>query len=471
MFPCSLRTFLRGRAEGLCFLLLSVTVAPLALACALLGLLRGNGAEVRKRLAHGIRRWGRMAAHGLEDIRAAWHINTRFEREVSLWHHVVLLELLAAANLADPPKAEAGAERYLVCKLAHFGDAMHIGPMLKALRAARPSARIDLLVGPWCEDYGRRLREVDQVVVYTPHYVLFNRGSRRGLRRGWREWAFLRRLHAARYDVVISTSTLNLPELLLIQAAAPAYWVGTGIGLLAWYPDPPARVETYDTGAYEADRVVGLLRHLGLDGAPAGLEYPVTADESAFAVATRQAATGNTARPLVVVAPGAGWPGKAWPADRYAKVVRHLVESVGACVALAGSPEEKALAGTVARLAGVPVLDLAGQTTLGQLAALLREANLFLGNDSGPMHLAAAAGIPMVVLFGPTVASKWAPKQRCTVLQKEHRCEGCWSWHPNARCAHDNACMKRIEVDEVIEAVRARLQEAAPRPERRGEPA
>ena len=162
--------------------------------------------------------------------------------------------------------------------------------------------------------------------------------------------------------------------------------------------------------------------------------------------------------PLAVLVPGAGWPGKQWPAEWFAAIGDRLRREAGFAVVLAGSAGEAELCRSVAARMREPAASLAGKTSLAQLAALLAQAGLFVGNDSGPMHLAACFQSPSVVCFGPTIASKWAPRHaRARVLQHED-CAGCVSWHFRASCLHGNRCMKSIAADEVWTAISAVLE-------------
>ena len=405
-------------------------------------------------------RWGRRVRYGLKDFRDAWWIQSTFEPIRNFWHHLLLIEACAATGSVRSPIAVPlpPAARILVVKLAHFGDALHIVPLLKALRAQRPGCRIDLVVGPWCQALARRLAPVDQVLVYAPHYVLFNRGSRAGRRGLGREIGFLRMLRRQRYDLMISTSTMNLPELLLAQAAQPALLIGAASAHPAYPVAVPSRLEPYASAMYEADRVSGLLRAVGLEPGPGRLEYPLDAAAQAFGAGVRADLLAAGWGRMAVLAPGAGWPDKAWPPERFSALADWLMTEQRMGVVLVGAPPEEPLGRTVAAAMRQPPVNLVGQTTLDQLAGVVQAADVFVGNDSGPMHLAAAYGIPVLCLFGPTVAAKWAPPRRCRVLQHPHDCSDCCSWHPLARCQHDRACLRRISVAEATAALQELLE-------------
>jgi len=453
-----LRT-IRDRLEGLLLLLLAPGWFALALAARVGGRLRGwhrlPDAGRRAR-----RRWRGYLRNGLRTWRETWWVHLQFEMPRQLLHHVWWTEFFSACNQAGlPPPA---GERYLIIKLAHFGDALHVGPMIRQLHAARPGAEIDVLVGPWCADLARRWPGVRQVFTYVPHLFLFHRGQPKGLRRGLAEGLLLSRLRRRRYTTVFSTSTLNMCEWMLIQAAHPRRWIGADAEITGGFADSEACVEPYAHRLYEAERVSGLLRHLGLTPAVEPPFFTLAPEEEAFAAARLAELGGNAAGPVVALAPGAGWPGKIWPVERMGEVAKRLREEQGARIVVLGSAAERNLADEVARVAGAPILNLAGRTTLGQAAAVIRQARLFVGNDSGPLHFAACFDTPSLALFGPTIASKWAPRgPRHRHLQKGYSCMGCVSWHPAAACQHDGACMKLIEVDDVVAQATELLREPA----------
>lgn len=405
-------------------------------------------------LKPGICRWGYFVGSGLRLYRESWWPLPSLESPSVFWRHWFWTELFAAINKRS--NRDIDKKRFLVIKLAHIGDAMHIAPMLESLKKQQPDAEIDLLVGPWCEDLAKRWKVSGRVWVYTPHLMLFHRGNRKQLRSWREEYRFLRALRRQRYSVVLSTSTLSMAEWMLIQAANPGKWIGADNPVTAWYPQIPKSTESYASKQYEADRVGGLLRHLGMEAATGLPGYPVREDEVAWAEerwlkGDGRWTMGESRR--VVVAPGAGWPGKIWPAERFGELVVWLIRELGYRVILTGAPDEMAL-GEVIETVCPDVYNLIGKTSFGQTAGLVKTADLLICNDSGPLHLAAAFGTPSVALFGPTIASKWQPPgPQHNMIQKTGFCEGCVGWHPAATCLHDGACMKAITVEEVSRAV------------------
>lgn len=160
---------------------------------------------------------------------------------------------------------------------------------------------------------------------------------------------------------------------------------------------------------------------------------------------------------LVCIAPGSVGPAKRWFADRYAEVVRKLVKEKNARVVLIGAPHDRPSCEDILRLSGVSPVNLAGETSLSELYYLFQKSRLFLGNDSGAGHLAAAAGIPVVVLAGagdPDEIAPWTDKR--TVLFKKIFCSPCYR-STCRRNDHPLECLDLISTEEVWRAVESWL--------------
>ena len=457
--------FCRRRVEGLCFLVLLPFLAI------------GGGVAVVWRIAHpsapaGLaremavtcRRWMQFVRNGLRVIRQEWWVEFSLDPSWHLWRYMVLFEVFELLNLAEGPRTDEGRlpTNVLSVKLAHFGDALQVVPLLRGLRAALPMARSDLLLGPWCKELGQKIPYINETAFYAPKLDWFCRGTQ-GNRFGlFGEFLLLRRLRRRAYDAVIFTSNLSYVELLLAHALRPCRWVGTSLGLDIYPPYSVSKTVPYNSREYEATRMVHLLTLLNLPSTDDTLEYWVSDTDVQF---RERLFAEHNFKPddlMVVMAPGAGWPGKMWPCDRFAEVAEWLTRERRLRVVIVGAAGENELGACIVRR--VPeAIDLVGQTSWGQLAGVLQRARLWIGNDSGSMHLAAALNVPTVALFGPTVVSKWAPRgEKHIVLKHGESCADCIPWHPRARCPHGNACMARIGVDEVKNAAGQLLTDAFP---------
>jgi ADP-heptose:LPS heptosyltransferase len=168
------------------------------------------------------------------------------------------------------------------------------------------------------------------------------------------------------------------------------------------------------------------------------------------------AAEGRSARrPLIGIHAGAHAPARRWPAERFAVVADHLAQRFGAQIVLTGGPGEEEIAQAVAQRMAAPALCVAGQTSLGGLAALIDRLDLFIANDTGPAHLADALGTPSVTIFGPADHRRWAPldQRRHPIVRRPVPCSPC----RYAVCPIDHRCLHWIQPDAVIEAAETLL--------------
>ncbi len=164
-------------------------------------------------------------------------------------------------------------------------------------------------------------------------------------------------------------------------------------------------------------------------------------------------------RPLIALNPGASFgPAKRWFPERYAVLADRLVQEVDAEVLLLGSPSETSIAHQISSQMSQKTNNLVGQTDLPTLIGIISRCQLMVGNDSGPMHLAAALGIPQVAIFGSTDEKATGPfNPRSVVLHKHVECSPCLL----RECPIDLRCFDRIQVDEVMEASVGLLNQTA----------
>jgi ADP-heptose:LPS heptosyltransferase len=205
------------------------------------------------------------------------------------------------------------------------------------------------------------------------------------------------------------------------------------------------------------DRYLAALTKLGIAAPRARPQFRVPGRDAALADG-RLAGRGLSAGRFTVVAPGAVWETKRWPAERFAEVVRELSQGEGLPCLLVGSEAERALCDEVAAAAGPGARagSVAGETTLRQTAALVSRAALFVGNDSGLSHLAMAAGTPTVAVFGPTDPGQFDFEGHAAVYA-DLSCSAC-SFYGGRRCrlGHWN-CMRLVEPGVVLRAARGLL--------------
>lgn len=279
--------------------------------------------------------------------------------------------------------------RILITRLSAIGDCILTMPLLCALRRQFPEAFLawatqsgpaKLLQGHEC---------LDELIVVS---------------RGWLKsprmiWQLRRRLRAGQFDIALDPQSLTKSAALAWLSGAPrriGFAAPRGRELSMWLNNELQR----PTRPHLVDCQMDLLQTLG--GTPADVRFAVPSEPAACAAIVSFLAGAGLAGAFAVINPGAGWDSKLWPAERFAQVAVHLGQRCGlpTVVVWAGDRERGWAAHIAAIAQGLAIL--APPTTLPELAALLRKARLFVGSDSGPMHLAAAVGTPCVALFGPT---------------------------------------------------------------------
>lgn len=335
---------------------------------------------------------------------------------------------LAALARQQPPDGidPAQLRRVLVIKLRHHGDVLLSSPVLAALKAAAPQAQIDALV---YADTGAMLRghpALDQL------HLLARDTRRAGWLAQWRAGrALLATLRAREYDLLVHLTDHPrgawLAWLLRPRWAVSherdrgQWWWRRAFSHLAGQPRgrPRATVE----------RHLDLLRRIGIHPAPADKSPTLHTSAQALESARdklRRAGWGGQA--YAVLHPGSRWLFKAWTAEGNARVLDHLAaRGIPVVLTAAPDPRESQLCDEILRLAQAPCIDLRGQLTLEELGAVIRQARVFVGVDSVPMHIAAAVGTPGVGLFGPSNDLEWGPwsARMRVVASREFPCRPC----------------------------------------------
>lgn len=324
--------------------------------------------------------------------------------------------------------------RLLVFQTAYLGDVVLTTPLVAALRRAYPDGVIDMVVQPAWAAVVRHHEALNEVLAY----------EKRGAHRGPRGLlAFARLLRARRYDVVLCPHP-SLRSALTLAAARIPVRVGFSDSAGAFLFTHRVR---RDTSAHEVRRVMSLVTALGQDPEPippARVALDPAVDEVALIA---RLGLSRDAR-FVAIHPGSVWATKRWTAEGFGAVGRELAREFERVVVL-GGPGEEAVARSVAKEIGEAALDVSGRLTLPELCVLLARAALLVTNDSGPMHIAAAHGVPVVAVFGSTVpALGYAPwGTRSRVVEIDLDCRPCGP-HGHRACPRGHfRCMKDISPD------------------------
>jgi lipopolysaccharide heptosyltransferase I len=332
--------------------------------------------------------------------------------------------------------------RILIIKPSAIGDVVHTLPILNLLRKRFPAAHIAWMLTPACAgllDGHPMLNEV----------VLFDRNR---YARSWRDPAslmglvtFMKELRRRKFSLVIDLQGLFRSGWFTWQTRAPRRVGFRNARELA----PMFYTDAIDVGPPEQhaiDRYLKLAVALGCDTSEVAFPFHVT-DEDRRHVDSHVGSIGRFA----VLMPGTNWPTKRWPIEKFAQLVEPLEKRFAFKTVVAGGPDD------IDRANQIGGTNLAGKTTLRQTVALLQRAALVIANDSGPMHIAAALGKPLVALYGPTNPVRTGPYQRDdAVLRLDIPCSPCYS----RRCSHQS-CLQWLEVESVLTQAESQLQHHA----------
>ena len=360
-----------------------------------------------------------------------------------------------AAESAPRPLAPARwdwsrVERVLVVRLRSIGDTVLATPSLRALRRFLPGARIDVLLEDWVAPLLEGSGEVARVLTVRRK----SQSSR---------LAAARRLRAARYDVAYNLHGGSTAALLL-RASGARYRVGYAdyaYASLHNHAAPPSSELWGREQTHSAEQQLALLGWTGVPVTDRPASRLAVLPEASDRVARRlrEEAGLDAGQAFALVHPAAAFETKTWAAENFARVVEHLSARGLPVVAVAAPGEAPVIEEVRARSASA----LAGFTdlTLPELTALAARSTVFVGNDSGVAHVAAAVGTPQVVVFGSSNVAHWRPwtEAPAEVVREEMPCAPC----PGYTCAEFGApeCIRRVPVARVVAAVERVLAAAA----------
>jgi len=343
--------------------------------------------------------------------------------------------------------------KILIVKTSAIGDVIHTLPALNALRRKYPKARIDWLVEEAAADLLIGHAAIDTVLISRRKAWILDLKQGRVLA-AWRGFAdFVKRLREIEYDLLIDFQGL-LKSGIFVGLARAKRKVGFGKGmehaegsyLFLNEPIPPVNMDQH-----AVIRELLLLKAIGIECEEVVFALPVT-NEQREKIGQLLAAQGiDPAKPLVAINPMTTWKTKHWRNERFARVADQLLEK-GMAVVFSGGPQDMQGIEEIRAAMTGKAATLAGRTSLKDLAALYEMAAVLITTDTGPMHLAAAAGTPVVALFGPTAPWRTGPfGEGHRVLRAEISCSPCLK----RQCDRGHVCMEQITVDKVVQATLA----------------
>jgi lipopolysaccharide heptosyltransferase I len=350
--------------------------------------------------------------------------------------------------------------KILIVRLSALGDIVHALPVLAAIKKAQPDAQVDWLVE---ENYASILSIVSglrrRVIVRARKSVVTPEAISFGGLSGYH--AAARYLWNQDYDVALDLQGLiksaiwarisfadrvvgfDPPNLREPQAAFLYSETVTPHGR------PSGSQAVGPSGDHVIQKNLSILSALGIQ--PGAMEMPMQPQASADTTAAIETAGGSLG--YIVLNPGAAWPNKRWPPDQFGALAAALQDRTGLRSLVTWGPSERELASAVVT-ASAGAASLAPATSVSDLAVLMREAALVVSGDTGPLHIAAAMGTPLVGLYGPTWPERngpWDPQD--VVISRASVCV----CHHKRQCLRGAPCINEIALDEVVAASARRL--------------
>ncbi len=338
-----------------------------------------------------------------------------------------------------------GVDRILIRGTNWIGDAVMTFPALAAIRKTYPRARISLLAKPWVADLYRLSRDIDEVILFKSPGIHDDA--------------------AGKFRLASELKQRGFPMAILLQNAIEA-------AIIAWLARIPVRAGYNSDGrgfllthsvqrtdairkVHQVNYYLDMVKSLGCFDADRDVRLRLGDDERALADDMLASYGIADIHPLIGIAPGATYgPAKKWFPERFAAVADRLIDDLVGTVLLFGSAADQDCTGAVKRHAMHNLINLAGKTALKEAIALISRCDLFISNDSGLMHVAAALGTPTVAIFGSTNIVTTSPVgEKISVIRKDIECSPCLQ----ESCPSDFKCMDMITVHDVTAAAKGLL--------------
>ena len=332
-------------------------------------------------------------------------------------------------------------QNILIIKLRYIGDVLLATPTVRAIKAARLDVRVTMMVNRGTEEVLSGNPDIDEIVV-------LDKGSLAA------QWGLIAGLRRRRFDTVIDLTD------------------GDRSAFLSWISGAPVRIGFNDEHRWRGwcytevvqpvpgvrhriDRDLEALKLLDIEAGSTAPHLRLTLEDESSADQLLDQLGVQRLQLMVVLQPGARYWFKAWPPERFAELADRLTFEYSCQVLVGGSSQDGDLAQQIRQMAKSSPVIMAGSTTIRQFAAIAKKSALFVGSDSGAMHIASAVGTPVVALFGPSNPLEWGPRGGAAdVIYMGLDCRVCF--HPTCRRGEGN-CMKLITVDAVYASARRML--------------
>ncbi len=338
-------------------------------------------------------------------------------------------------------------KRILIVRTDRIGDVLLSTPVIAALRDRYPDAYIAMMVSPYAKDIVEHNPYLDKVILY----------DKDGKHKSWRRSVkFALNLKKKKFDLALVLHPVNRAHIVVFLAGIPRR-IGYNRKMGFLLTDKLEHAKHLGR-KHELEYSLDLVRYLGIEPKDKNPCMPIQPESEQWVDDLFGELRIRAGDRLLAIHPGASCPSKVWPQERFAEVADALSEKYGFKVFVVAGPKDIAVAQAVSARMRAGAINLAGKTSVSQLASLLKRCRLFISNDSGPVHISQAVGTPVISIFGRSQKglgpTRWGPLGRKDVsLRAEVGCIECLAHN----CVKDFACLKAIRAETVVSAAKSIL--------------
>lgn len=343
-----------------------------------------------------------------------------------------------------PINMESKFKRIVILRTDRIGEVLLSTVAVDAVKRQYPGSKVYFVTSSYSEPLLSDREDIEEVFLADTF-----------TRRGWilRAIALAGALRPCRFDAAIVLNPSKMLHLACFMA---------GIKIRAGYSRKWGSLlnrkaaDKRDQGLkHEIEYTLDLLKLIGIELEPFSPTLRASEKSCRSVEAILKDKGYRQDRPLIAVHPGSSNPAKLWPSAKFARLIRSIKKDLDCDVAVLGSGGEREVTASVIKESASEAIDLGGILDLKGLAALLSRASLYIGNDNGPMHMAAALGVPVIAVFGRNIPGvgpvRWGPwGEKHTVFHKDPGCDPCY----DTKCPYNFKCLDNIGVEEVLEAAK-----------------
>jgi heptosyltransferase-2 len=333
-------------------------------------------------------------------------------------------------------------KRILITRTDRIGDVLLSTPVVKALRKRFPRSHIAIMVRPYARDIVLGNPYLDQVIIYDKYGA--QRSFLASIKFAWG-------LKKKKFDLALILHPTNRVHLVTFLAG-----IKKRVGFnrkMAFLLTDKIEHKKQQGQKHELQYSLDIIRFLGIEPEDKDLFMPIRQDSEMYIeqfLATQGFQRGDK---MIALHPGASCPSKIWPKERFAELASKLADKFKVKVVVVAGPDDIDIGKDLIGFMHCACIDACGKTSVSQLASLLRRCCLFISNDSGPVHIATAVGVPVVAIFGRSQAGlgprRWGPTGKDDiVLHKDVGCKVCLAHN----CQKGFACLGAISAEQVVEA-------------------